>query len=150
MAAISAVGWQLGFIDTRERLHGVTNDLANSTPDSMIDPDSPPIRHLRRYSNFITPQVGLLSADTWAFIGIYLRNLFLNWVVFIPLLIAALILPRINLAAILSSQAPLKPPEPGSFSIPESLGGRHIFLLLGVLLVAWALAYVIFNRPGRS
>ena len=69
---------------------------------SKVDPDASPIRFLRTYSNFITPQVGLLSADTWTFIGIYIRNLFLNWTVFIPLLFSVLVIPRINVATILS------------------------------------------------
>src|SRR6185369_12206392 len=54
------------------------------TPLSKVDPDPDPIHFLRRYSSFITPKVGLLSADTWTFVAIYLRNLLLNWMVFIP------------------------------------------------------------------
>ena len=131
-------------------LKGVTRELANNEPASKIDPDSAPIRHLRSYSNFITPQVGLLSADTWTFVGIYLRNLFLNWLVFIPLLVAVLTIPRINLAAILA-----QPPEQvrvqlafSLFNMNLNFVGRHVFLALGFLLGAWALAYVTFNRPG--
>ena len=75
-------------------LSGVTTDLANQTPLSKVDPDPDPIRFLRRYSSFITPKVGLLSADTWTFVAIYLRNLLLNWMVFIPLLLSVLTLPR--------------------------------------------------------
>ncbi|HVF43353.1 MAG TPA: patatin-like phospholipase family protein, partial [Pyrinomonadaceae bacterium] len=80
-----------------EGLEGVTRDLANQGPVSKIDPDPRPIRYLREYSNFITPKVGALTADTWAFIGIYLRNLLLNWGVFLPLFLAVLMLPRILL-----------------------------------------------------
>lgn len=128
---------------------GVTRELANHDPKSKIDPDSPPIRHLRNYSNFITPQVGLLTADTWTFVGIYLRNLFLNWVVFIPLLIAVLILPRINLGAILAQPAQVQFQSGFSvFNTTLNFLGRHIFLGLGFMLGVWALAYVIFNRPG--
>lgn len=131
-------------------LKGVTRELANNEPASKIDPDSAPIRHLRSYSNFITPQVGLLTADTWTFVGIYLRNLFLNWLVFIPLIVAVLTIPRINLAAILA-----QPPEHvrvqlafSLFNMNLNVVGRHVFLGLGFLFGAWALAYVTFNRPG--
>ena len=133
-----------------EGVDGVTKSLANKTPHTKVDPESGPVRHLRAFSNFITPQVGLLSADTWTFVGIYLRNLFLNWIVFVPLLVAALIIPRINLAAILA-----QPRENVQVRWALSIStvnlnfvGRHIFLGLGLLLGAWALAYVTFNRPS--
>ena len=68
-----------------------------SGPVSKIDPEPRPIRYLREYSNFLTPKVGALTADTWAFVGIYLRNLLLNWGVFLPLFLAVLMLPRMVL-----------------------------------------------------
>ncbi|HYH87537.1 MAG TPA: hypothetical protein VEX60_18930 [Pyrinomonadaceae bacterium] len=76
-------------------LEGVTRDLSNEDPVSKIDPDPKALQYLRSYSNFLTPKAGMLTADTWAFIGIYLRNLSLNWLVFIPLLIAVLLIPRL-------------------------------------------------------
>jgi predicted acylesterase/phospholipase RssA len=51
------------------------------------DPEPGPIRRLRQYSNYLTPRLGLLSADTWTWIAIYLRNLILNWLVLIPLML---------------------------------------------------------------
>src|SRR5262249_36208307 len=64
---------------------------------SKIDPEHEPIRRLREYSHYLTPQWGLLSADTWTWIAIYLRNLFLNWLVLIPLLATVLAVPRLCL-----------------------------------------------------
>ena len=43
------------------------------------------LRHLRDYSNFLTPKVGLLSTDTWTTIAVYLRNLLLHWLMLLPL-----------------------------------------------------------------
>jgi len=132
-----------------EGLKGVTEELANAEPKNKIDPDPPPIRYLRKYSNFITPKVGLLTADTWTFIAIYLRNLFLNWLVFIPLLLAVLLLPRFIVAVTLAQPQPDK-----EIWILNLLGsnlyvyGRHFFLVVGLGLGVWALAYMIFNRPG--
>ena len=54
-----------------------------------LHPDPAPLRYLRRYSNFITPKTGLLSADTWTLVALVVRNLILNWLVLIPLLLAA-------------------------------------------------------------
>ncbi len=36
------------------------------------------LRWLRLYSNYLTPRTGLLSGDTWAMAGTWLRNVFLN------------------------------------------------------------------------
>ncbi|HXM21432.1 MAG TPA: patatin-like phospholipase family protein [Terriglobales bacterium] len=36
------------------------------------------LRWLRLYSDYLTPHTGLLSGDTWAMIGTWLRNVFLN------------------------------------------------------------------------
>jgi hypothetical protein len=135
-----------------EGLAGVSRDLADGSGDK-IDPDAAPLRYLRRYSNFITPKVGLLTADTWTFIGIYLRNTFLNWLVFVPLILSALMIPRLLLALTLmqpEAKTPGGEPEPldflglGLLHVPH----RHIFLGLGVLLGGWALAYVIVNKPN--
>ena len=128
-------------------LSGVTTDLANQTPVTKVDPDPDPIRFLRRYSSFITPKVGLLSADTWTFIAIYLRNLLLNWMVFIPLLFAVLTLPRF----IVSITTTGRTNEPwASFTTAIGTIGvhrRHFFLAAGFVTVVWALAYIMFNRP---
>ena len=37
-----------------------------------------PIRHLREYTSYLTPRMGLASGDTLAMISIYLRNVLLN------------------------------------------------------------------------
>src|ERR1051325_4125274 len=62
---------------------------------AKIDPESEPIRRLREYSHYLTPQWGLLSADTWTWVAIFLRNLILNWLVLIPLLASVLAVPRV-------------------------------------------------------
>jgi hypothetical protein len=67
---------------------------------SVLKPDPEPIYNLRTYSNYLTPKKGLLSADTWTLVAVYLRNLLMNWLVFIPVIIAALFIPRIYVAMI--------------------------------------------------
>jgi len=51
------------------------------------------VRFLRAYSNYLTPQLGLFSGDTWAAVGNSLRNLALNLSVLSLSLIAPLYLP---------------------------------------------------------
>jgi Patatin-like phospholipase len=56
------------------------------------DPDvePPEISWLRAYSNYLTPRVGVASADSWTAVAIYARNLLLNWLVIVPVLCLAL------------------------------------------------------------
>jgi hypothetical protein len=55
-----------------------------------------PLRWLRRYSNYLTPQVGLFTADTWVAVAIWLRNTFLNQIVVISTLLLILLLPHLH------------------------------------------------------
>jgi hypothetical protein len=133
-------------------LTGVTNHLKQREPSSRIDPDPSPVHYLREYCSFITPKVGLLSADTWTFAGIYLRNLFLNWLVFIPLLIAVLTLPRVIVSLTLAqAERRMQWYLPVNiFGWQQYIFARHIFLALGFALGVWSLACVNFNRPGAG
>ncbi len=65
--------------------------------DQKSHTEPPPIRFLRDYSNYLTPRLGALGADTWTVIAIYLRNLFLNQSVLILFSFTLLLLPYIAL-----------------------------------------------------
>ena len=52
------------------------------------------IGHLRRYSNYLSPKVGFLSADTWSMATIWLRNTLLIQATVILTIACALLLPR--------------------------------------------------------
>ena len=60
---------------------------------SGLGREPPELRGLRVYSNYLTPKLGVLSADTWALAALYVRNLLLNWVVYLPLIVAVILLP---------------------------------------------------------
>ncbi len=60
--------------------------------------EDPAVTFLRRYSNYLTPKVGLFSADTWAVISIYLRNLILNLTILASGLAVVLLVPRLVVA----------------------------------------------------
>jgi Patatin-like phospholipase len=57
--------------------------------------EAPEVNFLRDYSNYLTPRVGILGADTWAAIAIYLRNLLLNQTILITFLGGVLVIPWI-------------------------------------------------------
>jgi hypothetical protein len=73
---------------------GVMEDLA---PESTVEKphESEEITHLRRYSNYLTPRTGLMSADTWAVVATYVRNLLVNWLVLVPYFVLALLVPML-------------------------------------------------------
>jgi hypothetical protein len=57
-----------------------------------------PLRHIRAYSYYLNPSLGLLSADTWTLIATIGRNILLIWLVALPVMAAALMLPRLFVA----------------------------------------------------
>ncbi|HEY0101025.1 MAG TPA: patatin-like phospholipase family protein [Pyrinomonadaceae bacterium] len=79
----------------RSRLPNVIGALRNEPEKNKLRPEPEPIRHLRSYSNYLNPKLGFLSADTWTLVAIVVRNLVLNWLLLIPIILAALMLPRI-------------------------------------------------------
>lgn len=67
----------------------------NCTAKSVADrPEPKQIYFLRQYSNYLTPRLGILSGDTLAFVGTYVRNLLLNQIILISALMALLLIPR--------------------------------------------------------
>ncbi|HLL75263.1 MAG TPA: hypothetical protein VK421_08335 [Pyrinomonadaceae bacterium] len=130
-----------------EGIEGVTRDLAGGHSAGGSDQEPEPVTRLRESSGSMTPKLRLLASDTWTSISMYLRNLLLNWAVIVPLMLAALLLPRLLVALTLA-----QPEEPeGLFRIPSTgfvFQGRHLFFFFGFLLGVWALAYINFNRPG--
>jgi hypothetical protein len=83
-------------IDSAGTTTNVIRELAPCTICATTGPD--PIQHLREYNNYLSPKLGFFSADTWTLVATVSRNMLLNWLVFIPLLLCALTLPRIVLA----------------------------------------------------
>jgi hypothetical protein len=61
----------------------------------MLAADLPPqeLRALRSFTNFLTPRVGLASPDTWAAVTLYVRNVLINWMLFLPALFALSLAP---------------------------------------------------------
>jgi len=107
----------------------------NGEARSLLEPEPAPIRHLRAYSNYLTPRLGAFSADTWTLVAIFLRNLFVNWLVLIPLITAVLMLPRFLVSAI---------------SEGASASTRSLVFVIGSVSAVIAVAYGAFNRPMVS
>jgi hypothetical protein len=89
-------GWLSGWL-RREESATVLAQLAGAHPE-VTRPEAEPLRHLRDYSNYLTPRLGLFSADTWTLAAIVIRNLLLNWLVIVPVLAALLAVPLFAVA----------------------------------------------------
>jgi len=151
-------GWLTGWIHRHPRgIAGVMDDLnafdsatsaytTHSTHEPLIRPESDAVRHLRKYSNYLTPKLGALSADTWTGIATFVRNLVLLWTVLLPLLLGALLVPRVAAAIV---------------TLPRSLNhhlqfdpmqwtpiGTLAFLLIGVGSLAIAIYFIGLSRPS--
>jgi hypothetical protein len=128
-------GWLSGWI-AREPggVEAVEKALAEM-PQTPLEPDPEPVHHLRSYSRYMSPRFGLLSADTWTLVAIFFRNLLLNWLVLVPLLAAALLLPR--LGAALARLAPAR-------------GTQQAVLWFALAAGILAIAFIIANRPSLN
>ncbi|HKG20545.1 MAG TPA: hypothetical protein VKC34_01485, partial [Blastocatellia bacterium] len=127
-------GWLSAWINRHPRgLSGVADDIIHKNPKSKIVPDAEPVQHMREYGSFVTPKFTLLSADVWAFVTIYLRNLMLNWLVIIPLLLAVLAIPRLNLSLLQE--------------LPSHSVALTVFVI-AILLSGFSVGYLAINRPS--
>src|SRR5215831_6526201 len=89
--------WLSAWVKRAGGLQNVIPHLrGDDRPHAPGDPD--PIDHLREYNNYLSPKLGFFSADTWTLVATVGRNMLLNWLVFIPLLMFGLVLPRIVLS----------------------------------------------------
>jgi hypothetical protein len=114
------------------------------------DREAPEIHWLRTYSNYLTPKLGLTSADTWAGIAIFLRNLILNWFVLLPVLAAILLVLKLFAIAlgwtsVFPADVELRqwPSEPQQWIF-------WILVLLGLLALLTALYFSNRHRPTHG
>jgi hypothetical protein len=73
----------------------VLKALAGEGDFTSGDPAPQPVRHLREYTSYLAPAMGL-SLDSWDLLTIVFRNLFINWVMLAPLLLAVVALPQVS------------------------------------------------------
>ncbi|HEU5248399.1 MAG TPA: patatin-like phospholipase family protein, partial [Thermoanaerobaculia bacterium] len=100
LSSVSGGGFVAGWLRTwihRESCKAVSTALSRPSKVQDFDPLHPepePLAHLRVFSNYLTPRVGLFSADTWAAAAMVVRNLILNWLVLVPALATLVLIPQ--------------------------------------------------------
>jgi len=95
---------------------------------------------LRQYSNYLSPRLGVLSADGWTLVATFIRNLTLNWLVLIPLLMSVLMLPRICVAVL--QRGHLRDLSQWDHWLMNGL------LVMGLFMGAVSVAYIAHNLPN--
>lgn len=147
-------------------IRGVVDELKRR-PDSTLEPEPQPIRHLREFSNYLAPRTGLTSVDFWTLIATFIRNMFLNWLVLISWLAAAMMIPRLYLAAInlqpdWSGQATWYLSKVSADKLQPNWDafwrgikqpwetGLTLLLVVGFALIAVAMAYAIIDVPSTG
>lgn len=78
----------------RKCYHNVVLSLAGRCATTSADPAARPIRHLREYTSYLAPALGL-SIDSWTLAAIFFRNLFINWLMLLPILFVLVTLPHV-------------------------------------------------------
>jgi hypothetical protein len=113
--------------------------LANLADQSAIRDEAPAIENLRVNSNYLTPKVGVLSADSWADLAMYLRNLILNWFVMVPVFVVLVLIAKATslLPAYLAT-------------VPFDSLWTAAFALFASLLTIAFLSYQIGGRPTQA
>jgi hypothetical protein len=107
------------------------------------DEDAAQLRWLRSYSNFLTPKLGIASADSWAAVALCVRNLLLNWLVIIPVL--CLVILFLKLVAMLVAWVSVFDPRSDSSSLLF-----YALVAVGAVLFFVALRFVTRQRPTRG
>ncbi|MEP6781747.1 MAG: patatin-like phospholipase family protein, partial [Gemmatimonadaceae bacterium] len=136
ISTVSGGGFLGGWLSAWMKQAGAKNveDALRRTPTAKLDPEPVPVRHLRAYTNYLSPKIGLLSADTWTLVATYIRNVLLNWLVIIPFIAAVLLVPW-TAVAIMNSK-PEEWPWLGDVVYPFSMLSHWDWL--GTTVQSWS------------
>ncbi len=137
LSTVSGGGYLGGWLSAWSHQEGFDQVTAKLKPsgNTPIATESDPIHHLRQYSNYLSPQLGLFSADTWTLIATYFRNLLLIWLVILPFMAALAAAPWVMVSLI-------------SYKLDQSTSHNVVVWIIGLLLLLaaglaiWAIWYV--------
>jgi predicted acylesterase/phospholipase RssA len=93
LSTVSGGGYIGAWLETIMHGGGKGNGALSAANKALTKPTDTALRSLRNYTNFLIPEGGFGSSDTWSAIVLWLRNVLLNWLVFGPVLLAVAIVP---------------------------------------------------------
>src|ERR1700752_4078669 len=139
LSTVSGGGYIGGWLSAWRHQAGDDRAVLRSLTTRTVDPadEAPELGALRASSNYLTPQKGAMSPDTWTAVALVVRNLVLNWTVFLPLFLAIILVP-IGAAEFVGWSPLWGSPWP------------QLCLALAAALLVWALAQSLANRAGAD
>lgn len=139
LSTVSGGGFTGGFLSRWVKEDGYRAVEQRLGSDLEFAQANSPLAHLRKYISYLTPRIGLFSLDSISGAGLFIRNLFINWLIIAPFIMAVL-------ALVLCGQA--------AFQWLALLQDYRMFfsllMLPGVTLCGYAISYALFRRPGLS
>ncbi|WP_048862590.1 patatin-like phospholipase family protein, partial [Acidisphaera rubrifaciens] len=98
LSTVSGGGYTGAWLQRWRHWAGLADVIAGL---AATDPP-PPLRALRNYTSFLTPQPGLASPDTWAGAVLWLRNVLINACIFLPAMLALAAVPDLYAGALVA------------------------------------------------
>jgi len=131
---LAEAGWQRGKVFDLLRDQPQLSAMRQSA-SAIRQTAVTPIARLRAYSNYLSPLVGL-SIDSLSLVSIFIRNLLLNLLVWVPLIAALVLWPRLFIALL---------------DRPSIEPNLWVMALAAVstLLVIGGLAFIVADLPGH-
>jgi hypothetical protein len=102
-----------------------------------------PLLQLRKYIRYMSPKEGLFSADAWTLAATMTRNMVVNWLVLLPVIAAALLIPRLHYGLIRVADVNYVKGVQFGWREPES----WMLVIVGALLMA-VFAYMAADLPS--
>jgi hypothetical protein len=149
LATVSGGGYVGGFwsawLSRAERTAAERRGGFPGVADGDARAEAPEVRHLRQFSNFLSPRVGLLSWDTGRMVAAAVSGL-------VPAFAAALALVALTLSLWTAVAWALSVTAPGARHDGALLAGAALAAPLGVLLVAleWGWLRSKPDAPARA
>jgi Patatin-like phospholipase len=94
------------------------------------NPEPKEVTSLRDFTSYLTPRRGLMSSDTWASFATVIRNLVLNWTLFLPLLLLLVWIPKF--IVLVFQWSPTGPSSPAFWLITAA-----VLYFLSELFISW-------------
>jgi hypothetical protein len=141
LSTVSGGGYLGSWLSAWSRHEGMDKVIEKLDGDRSAMPavEAAPVRHLRQYSNYLSPRLGVLSADSWTLGATFLRNLLLIWLVLVPLLAAVVALPWL-----VASLTAFRPSAKTGVNPSLLVGGMAV---LAAALACRAIAFIHAYRP---
>ena len=138
LSTVSGGGYVGSWLSSWRKRDDFATIIGNLTGrPSGADVEPPEISWLRAYSNYLTPRIGIASADTWAAVAIVVRNLVLNWLVIVPVVCLALLI--LKFVVTISVWA--------AYTVDSWV--MVLIALVGAIFLIIAQAFTTYHRPAR-